>query len=195
MIKTGVGRFQPKSAAFMAKASNSTTMLALAQNLLGQVSCLDGIIKATSLSQPCLDVGASTKLWSSDFTEVESLRSSVLGLIMQLTKLVLGPHEYLHEYVSSNWEHGALYTLLEFHVLEKIPMNGKAHISLLASQSSLPEQKLLSILRVISCEGILEEISEGVFMHTVISEALVKDEKFRAFIGFQYVLLGRPSYH
>lgn len=66
-------------------------------------------------------------------------------------------------------------------------MDGKVHVSLLASQSGLLEKKLLSVLRLISCEGILDEVSEGVFGHTTISEELVRDEKFKAFIGFQYV--------
>ena len=171
----------------MAQASDSTTMLALAEKILGQVYRLDDHLKQNSISQPCLAVGASTGLWSSHSTDIESARSSIFGLTKQLTKLLVGPHEFLHEYVSSNWEHGALYTLLEFNILEKIPLDGKVHVSLLASQSGLPEKKLLSVLRLISCEGILDEVSEGVFSHTAISEELVRDEKFKAFIGFQYV--------
>ena len=171
----------------MAGTSDSTTMLALAQDILDQVARLDSHINRHSISQPSLAVGASTELWTSHSTEIESARSSVFGLTRQLTKLLAGPHEYLHEYVSSNWEHGALYALLEFSILEKIPLNGEAPVSSLASQSHLPEKKLLSVLRLISCEGILDEVSEGVFSHTAISEELVKDEKFKAWVGFQYV--------
>ena len=171
----------------MAQISDPTPMLALAENILGQVSRLDNHLTQNSISQPCLAVGASTELWSSKSPDIENVRSSILGWTRQLTKLLVGPHEFLHEYVSSNWEHGALYTLLEFNILEKIPLDGKIHISLLASQANLPEEKLLSILRLISCEGILDEVSEGAFSHTAISEELVRDEKFKAFIGFQYV--------
>lgn len=171
----------------MARASNSTTILALAQDILEQVSRLDNDLKQSSISQPCLAVGASTELWTSHSTDIESARSSILGLTKKLTKLLVGPHEFLHEYISLNWEHGALYTLLEFDILEKIPLDGQAHVSSLASQSGLPEKKLLSVLRLVSCEGILDEVSEGVFAHTAISEELVRDEKFKAFIGFQCV--------
>lgn len=171
----------------MAQASDSATMLALAEKILGQVYRLDNHLKQNFISQPCLAVGASTGLWSSHSTGIESARSSIFGLTKQLIKLLVGPHEFLHEYVSSNWEHGALYTLLEFNILEKIPLDGKVHVSLLASQSGLPEKNLLSVLRLISCEGISDEVSEGVFGHTAISEELVRDEKFKAFIGFQYV--------
>ena len=168
-----------------AQASESSALLALAENILGQVSQLDRYLKQNSISQPSLGVGASTELWSSHTTDIESPRTKILGSVKQLSKLLAGPHEFLHEYVSSNWEHGALYTLLEFDILEKIPLDGKADVSSLASQSGLPEKKLLSILRLISGEGILDEISEGAFSHTAISEELVTDEKFKAFIGFQ----------
>ena len=175
----------------MAQAAQSTTMLTLAKNLLVQVSHLDNHLNQKSFSQPSLEVGASTELWSSHSTELESARNSIIGLTKLLTKLLLGPHEFLHEYVSSNWDHGALYVLLEFGILERIPMNGKVHVSQLASQANLPEKKLLSILRVMSCEGILDEVSECVFGHTAISEELVRDDKFKAWVGFQYVSSAR----
>lgn len=168
--------------------SDSTSMLSLAEKILQQVSGLEDHLKRNFIAEPCLAVGASTPLWSSHSDEIRSARSTIFGLTKKLNKLIGGPHEFLHEYISSNWEHGALYTLLEFDILEKIPLDGQAHVSLLASQSDLPERKLLSILRLISCEGILDEVSEGEFGHTAISEELVKDEKFKAFIGFQYVL-------
>ena len=70
-------------------------------------------------------------------------------------------------------------------ILEKIPVDGQATISKLAEQSGIPENKLLRILRLTACEQILEEVGEGVFCHTALSEALVKDDKFKAFIEFQ----------
>lgn len=172
-------------------------MLALANKIRDQVDYLDSHLEQNSIAQPSLAVGASTELWSSHSTDIESARNSIFGLTRQLTKLLAGPHEFLHEYISSNWEHGALYTILEFNILEKIPIDGTAHVSLLASQSGLPEKKLLSIIRLVSCEGILDEISEGVFGHTTISEELVKDKRFKAFIGFQYVcsIKLRPLLH
>ena len=163
-------------------------MLTLAEDILAQVSRLDKHLEQNSISQPSLALGASTELWSSHTPNIDSTRSRIISLTKQLTSLLVGPNEFLHEYVSSNWEHGALYTLLEFQVLEKIPLHGKVHVSLLAAQAGLPEGKLLSVLRLVSCDGILDEVSEGVFGHTAISETLMRDEKFKAWIGFQYVL-------
>ena len=173
-------------------ASDSNTILALAEDILGQVTSLNNQLKQDSISQPCLAVGTCTDFWSLHSTELDSARSRIFGSTKQLTKLLAGPHEFLHEYVSSNWDHGALYTLLDFDILEKIPLDGKVHVSVLASQSRLPEKKLLSLLRLISCDGILDEVSEQIFGHTAISEDLVKDENFKAFIGFQYVFTTKP---
>lgn len=169
----------------MAQSSEPSTMLELATGIFGQVYRLDEHLKSNSISQPNLDVGASTELWTSQSTDIENARNIILGMTKQLTKLLVGPHEFLHEYISPNWEHGALYTLLEFDVLENIPLDGKAHVSLLASRSGLLERKLLSLLRLIACEGILDEVDDGVFSHTAISEEIVRDEKFKAFLGFQ----------
>jgi uncharacterized protein YfiM (DUF2279 family) len=171
----------------MAQSSNATTMLALAGEIFGQTYLLEKHLRENSIAEPSLSVGASTDLWASHSEAIGTARTSIFGLTKQLTKLLYGPHGFLHEYVSSNWEYGALYTALEFEILEKIPLDGQVHVSQLAEQSGLPENKLLRILRLTSCEQILDEVSEGVFRHTAISEALVKDKKFKAFIGFQYV--------
>ena len=177
----------------MVQAGGSNTILALAEDILAQVSSLNNQLEQSSISQPCLAVGTSTEFWSLHSNELESARSRIFGLTKQLTNLVAGPREFLHEYVASNWDHGALYTLLDFDILEKIPVDGSVHVSLLASQSKLPEKKLLSLLRLIACDGILDEVSDYVFGHTAISEELVRDEKLKAFIGFQYVLSVKPD--
>ena len=171
----------------MTPISNHATLLTLVEEIFGQTYVLEKHLKETHIEEPSLAVGASTKLWSSPSKEIATARTSILGLTKQLTKLLYGPHAFLHEYVSSNWEYGALYTLLEFDILEKIPIDGQVHVSELAEQSGIPENKLLRVLRLTSCEQILDEISKGIFRHTAISEELVKDKKFKAFIGFQYV--------
>jgi hypothetical protein len=164
---------------------NDSTMLALAEEIFGQTYLLEKIIKENGLKEPSLAVGASSELWSSHSQEIATAKTSIFGLTKLLTKLLYGPHGFLHEYVSSNWEYGALYTVLEFGILEMIPLDGQVPVSQLASKSGIPENKLLRILRLTSCEHILDEVSEGVFGHTAISEELVKDKKFKAFIGFQ----------
>lgn len=170
----------------MTRTSDSG-LLALVEEIQRQTASLVQHLKAHSVAEPSLTVGSSTELWKSNSQEINTAKSSILGLTKQLSKIVYGPEGFLHEFVSQNWDFGAFYTILEFDILEKIPLNGESHISQLVEQSGIPEDKLLRILRLASCDQILEEASDGVFRHTAISEALVTDKRFKAFIGFQYV--------
>lgn len=170
-----------------AQVADSATLLPLAEEIFGQTYLLVKHLKEKSIAEPSLAVGASTELWSSHSEEIAAAQTSILGLTKRLTKLLYGPHAFLHEHVSSNWELGALYTVLEFDILEMIPLDGQEHVSQLATRSGLPEDKLLRIMRLTACEQILDEVVDGVFRHTAISEELVKDQKFKAWVGFQYV--------
>jgi hypothetical protein len=168
-------------------SGTSAGILALAQEIFGETYLLSQWLKVNSIAEPCLAVGASTELWTSKSKEIEQAKSNIVGLANRLTKLVHGPHDFLHEFISPNWDLGALYTVLEFNILDKIPLLSAVHVSSLAAQSGIPENKLLRILRLVSCEDILEEVTIGTFRHTAISEELVKDKKFGSFISFQYV--------
>jgi hypothetical protein len=160
--------------------------LKLAMDIQRRTANLVQEMQDRHFTEPSLQVGAKSELWEHSTPEVAKMKTEIIGLSRDLTKLLLGPRGFLHDLVSPNWDLGALYTILEFDILEKIPLGGKVPIDQLAQQSGIPEDKLLRILRLAACEQILEEPSEGVFQHTAISEALVKDENFKAFIGFQY---------
>jgi hypothetical protein len=159
-----------------------------AEEILARTSQLAKQLSQRSINPPSLAVGASSDLWTTHNGEIEALRSAILALTQRLDKLLEGPHGFLHEYVSTNWECGALYTLLEFDVLEKIPLDGSSvRAARLAEQTGLPTEKLLRICRLVATAGILQETEEGSFAHTAISETLVRDEGFKSFIRFQYV--------
>lgn len=163
------------------------TLVQTAEKILTRTSELSKQLSQRSIIPPNgLAVGASSGLWNTHDGEIESLRSAILALTLRLDRLLEGPHGYLHEYVSTNWEYGALYTLLEFDVLEKIPLDGSSvPAAELAKQTELPSEKLLRICRLVATAGILEEPEEGFFAHTAISETLVRDEGYKSFIRFQ----------
>ncbi|KAL1963924.1 hypothetical protein VTN77DRAFT_7730 [Rasamsonia byssochlamydoides] len=176
-------------------AAAPDTLLSLAGEIFFETHRLVQRLKRDAIPEPSsLEVGATSAVWDTHSGEIETARTAIAGLTKQLMKLLDGPQGFLHEYVSSNWDHGALYTLLEFGILEKIPLEKQdgggssscgVHVSELATHSGIPEDKLLCILRLNACEGIVKEVAQGVFGHTAISEQLVQDAKFRAFIGFQ----------
>lgn len=158
-----------------------------AEEILARTSELSKQLSQCSIVTPSgLDVGASSGLWTTHDGKIETLRSAILGLTQRLDKLLEGPRGFLHEYISTNWEYGALYTLLEFDVLEKIPLDGSSvRAAQLAEQTKLPPEKLLRICRLVATAGILQETEEGSFAHTAISEILVRDEGYKSFIRFQ----------
>lgn len=194
-------------------------LLLVAEDILAQVQGLVEHMSTHSISPPSLQLGSHTELWTSHpDKEILSRRNALVGLTQRLDKLVLGPHGFLHEYVSANWELGALYTLMEHGILEKIPLiasesstsilagdeveivsvNGQngtkkkekrppsIHVDKLIEGTPLPAEKLLRMCRLLACAGVLEETGEdGFFAHTVISEELVRDPGFAAWVGFQ----------
>ena len=164
-----------------------TSLVETAEQILARTSELSKQLSQRSIDPPSsLSIGKTSALWTTHDGEVDALRSTILGLTQRLDKLLEGPHGFLHEYVSTNWEYGALYTLLEFDILEKIPLDGSSvNAAQLAEQASLPPEKLLRICRLVATAGILQETEEGSFAHTAISETLVRDEGYKSFIRFQ----------
>ncbi|KAH8813013.1 putative O-methyltransferase [Xylogone sp. PMI_703] len=168
-------------------STHQKSLVVVAEDILGRVSDLSEQLSQRSWLPPKgLGVGATSELWTTHDRAIEASRSTILTLMQQLELLLEGPHEFLHRYVSANWEYGALYTLLEFDVLEKLPLDGTAVTAdLLAEQVGISSEKLLRICRLVACVGILQEKEEGSFAHTAISEMLVRDEGYKSFIRFQ----------
>jgi hypothetical protein len=173
------------------KLQNQDDLVSIASQILSNTTQISQRLSQDSINPPSLRIGAISDLWTTHNSEIDALRSTILGLTQHLDKLLEGPHGFLHEYVSPSWEHGALYTILEFDVLRMIPLEDGAYVSVtqLAKQSNLPVEKLLRICRLVATAGILDEKEEGKFSHTAISEILVRDEGFKSWVHFQYVLL------
>lgn len=169
----------------MATATRHTTISDIAEEIFDLTHTFSKTLVKNNIQTPSLASGSTTDLWSSHDSEIELPRDKLVSLTKQLTKLLQGPHGFLHEFISPNWDCGALYTLLEFDILEQISFDQPTHVSMLAQKAELQEGKLLSILRLVACEGILIDHGDGSFSHTAISEELVRDQGFKSFIGFQ----------
>lgn len=186
------------------KTPTTDALVSTAEAILSRTTALSAELARYSLTPPS-DTSAGTRsgLWTHDApVPVDALRTQVLGLTQQLDRLLHGPEGFLHELVSTNWELGGLYVLLEFGVLQRIPLTPTGAgagagdtttttigVAELARQTGLPEEKLLRICRLAATAGILTEEREGWFGHTAVSELLVQDEGYRSFIRFQYVFI------
>lgn len=117
---------------------------------------------------------------------IEKAKAKIIGLTQDLERLTLGPMGFMHELVSVNWEHGALYVALEYGLLDAIPQDGTTKsLAEIAALTRLQPDKLLPICRLLACSGIISEAEYGNFRHTFISTALTTNKGFSSWVGFQ----------
>jgi hypothetical protein len=167
--------------------SHTTSITYLASLVLRECSAMQVECEEHGIPPPSMLAGTSTAFWSDDTPNLFASRSKALGLLEKLVTLLQGPHDFLHEFVAPNWDHGALYAFLQSSALEHMAgSNGRASLSSLSNVSGIPEDKLERILALLRCRNIVDEPEEGIFTLTAVSEELVKDEDFRAWVEFQY---------
>lgn len=164
------------------------TISQLTADILDQCSLMEKECQKTQTVLPSLAAGTRTDFWSPSSLELTTARSKALFLLERLSILLQGPHDYLHEFVASNWDHGALYAILQSNTLEHIASSrGSATIGHLSQQSGIPEDKLSRILGLLRCRNIVQMPENGVFTLTAVAEELLFHEDFRAWVEFEYV--------
>jgi hypothetical protein len=160
----------------------------LAADILHECSWMEKQCQTQSIAPPSLNAGTRTPFWSEELLDLAATRSKALGMLSRLTTLLQGPHDYIHEFVAPNWDHGALYAFLQSKQLEYIASSGgRASLFSLSERSGIPEDKLIRILELLRCKDIIHEPEDGIFSLTAVSEDLLHDEDFRSWVEFQYV--------
>lgn len=164
-----------------------SNILPLARGILKEAEALNALL--TSLPENNSPDGSPgpNQLWDHPPPESNLVRSQskLLGLLQKINRVVRGPQDYLQELVASNWEKGSLYCLLDNGVLEHIPNDRSISVADLAAESSIPEDKLLPMLRLAACDQIIEKDKGETFRHGLMSRELVNDPGLKAFIEFQ----------
>ncbi|KAH8691026.1 S-adenosyl-L-methionine-dependent methyltransferase [Phaeosphaeriaceae sp. PMI808] len=168
------------------KESEETSIAQLASMIMRECTTMESECQKDGVSPPSMLAGTSTAFWSESTPQLLASRSKALGLLEKLTTLLQGPHDFLHEFVAPNWDHGALYAFLQTSALEHMAAaDGHATLSSLSNVSGIPEDKLARILALLRCRNLLREPEPGVFTLTAVSEELIKDEDFKAWVEFQ----------
>jgi hypothetical protein len=163
----------------------------LAEKILEECSFIEKACQAKGTVLPTASAAGTSNatLETSDAQpELITSREKALGLLVQLTSLLHGPHDFLHEFVASNWDHGALYVFLQSKTLDHIASSPeqRSSVSRLSRHSGIPEDKLTRILALLRCRGIVDEPESGIFSLTPVSEDLIHHRDFRAWVEFQY---------
>lgn len=179
-------------------AATIQTLLKTSTKLYEQVTKLADELSAqprSSATQPLNNSNGSEEaaadlrsLWEArdGHHPIEKAKANIIGLTQDLERLALGPMGFIHELVSMNWEHGALYVALEYGLLDAIPQDGSTKsLAEIAALTGLQPHKLLPICRLLACSGIISEAEPGKFGHTFISMALATNKGFSSWVGFQ----------
>ncbi|RAL00112.1 S-adenosyl-L-methionine-dependent methyltransferase [Aspergillus ibericus CBS 121593] len=161
----------------------SQDIRALATEILALCTQLEETCNDSGIPSPSLTTDTKSNFWSKP--ELATTRTTALGLLDHLTTLLQGPHDFLHEFVSSNWDHGALYVFLQSQTLEHIAQTGRSSLHDLSKHTRIPEDKLSRILGLLRCRHIVAEPERGVFSLTAVSEELLEDGDFCAWVEFQ----------
>ncbi|KAL8949100.1 MAG: hypothetical protein Q9222_004771 [Ikaeria aurantiellina] len=163
-----------------------TSITELAGAVLRECSMIDQVCTEKGIEPPTLEAGTSGDVWSETLHEIYTARTKALGLLGRLTALLQGPHDFLHDFVASNRDQGALYAFLQSRVLEQISSSSTdtASLSDLSHGSGVPKDKLVRILALLRCKSIIDEPAEGFFAMNAVSEELINDEDFRLWVEF-----------
>lgn len=160
------------------KELEQMTVDKLAAEILSECTFMHEYCQATSTASPFWSRESPIRLIAS--------RTKTLGLLERLTTLLRGPREFLHEFVASNWDQGALYVFLHAKILEHISqLGGQANVGNLAGACGVPEGKLIRILGLLRCKNVIRESEDGIYTLTAISKDLLQDSDFRAWVEFQ----------
>lgn len=163
-------------------------LLAMAQQIHSKTALLVQQIKSCGISEPSLTPSCTSQLWKGEESSIEATRNQIVVLSKDLAQSLDGPKRYLWDFVGeATYTSAAMATILEFDVLESIPVDGQAHVSHLAHEAGIDEQRLLRLLRVLACDHVVHEVHESCFRHTAISVLLVSDKHTRALMEMQYV--------
>lgn len=169
------------------KMLKQMTIDQLAAEILSECTIMQEQCQETGIAPASLVPGSSHAFWSTESSpKLTASRTKTLGLLERLTTLVRGPHDFIHEFVASNWDQGALYVCLRAKILEHIAfLVDQANLENLAAASGIPEDKLFRILGLLRCKDIISESEDGSYNLTAISEDLLQNPDFHAWVEFQ----------
>lgn len=130
--------------------------------------------------EPSLAPDSSSALWTNSTPSVVTAKSAFKEALSEIDILVNGPLDYIRDWLGAHIDLASLHTMLDFKVIDAIPMKGSISLSALASKTGLNQQKLGRMLRLLACQRFTTEVADDEFSHTVVSATLVQDPELRA---------------
>ena len=151
-------------------------MLALANSILDHTSHIVSTLQQSQIPEPHHGRDSTTSLYTNPSLKLAPARAALSEACLALALLADGPMLFFRTLLSTHWDLAALQVLLEFNVLEAVPLQHTISLSALAEKVQLDADRLSQLLRLAGTHRILSEPCPGEFAHTILSATLVRDE-------------------
>ena len=160
--------------------SSSTDLLGLAVDITIYTKQIVDQLHKFNYGQPSYAVDSPRELWENPQLGLKEVKSKITDAANTLLTLVNGPMIFHRNLFGIHYDLAALQVLLEFNVLENIPLKGSIDLGTLTTKVGIDKDKLGRLLRLLGTQRYVEEPQFEVFQHTVLSEVLLRDELLKA---------------
>ena len=160
--------------------SSQTDLLGLAVDITTYAKQIVDRLRESGHGQPSYAVDSPRELWENPKLGLKDVKSKLTDAANTLLTLVNGPMLFHRNMFGVHYDLAALQVMLEFNVLENIPVKGSIDLDTLSAKVGIDKNKLGRLLRLLGTQQYVEEPQFEVFQHTMLSEVLLRDELLKA---------------
>ncbi|KAL9633239.1 MAG: hypothetical protein Q9204_003480 [Flavoplaca sp. TL-2023a] len=169
------------SPAIAALQGHSSSILALAQNILDNTQDITVYLQANNLTAPTFALDSQDP---PDTPEYRRLHATLKTSLEDLSRLIDGPRKWLRAFCCTGYDLGALQVALDFEFFLLIPAHGELTIEDLAKKSGLDVDRTGRIVRQLMTYRFFEELRPRVISHSSTSLLMQQDEELRSVVHY-----------
>ncbi|KAL8858569.1 MAG: hypothetical protein Q9178_004863 [Gyalolechia marmorata] len=159
----------------------SSSILALAKNILELTQDMTEYLQANNLTAPTFALGSQDP---PDTPEYRHLHATLKTSLEDLSRLIDGPRKWLRAFCCTGYDLGALQVALDFEFFQLIPAHGELTIEDLARKSGLDADRTGRIVRQLMTYRFFEELRPRVISHSSTSLVMQQDEELRSVVHY-----------
>ncbi|CAL8577343.1 hypothetical protein XPA_003174 [Xanthoria parietina] len=169
------------SPAITALQGHSSSILALAQNILDNTQDMTVYLQANNLTAPTFALDSQDP---PDTPEYRRLHATLKTSLEDLSRLIDGPRKWLRAFCCTGYDLGALQVALDFEFFQLIPAHGELTVDDLAKKSGLDVDRTGRIVRQLMTYRLFEELRPKVISHSSTSLLMQQDEELRSVVHY-----------
>ncbi|KAL8879219.1 MAG: hypothetical protein Q9198_003128 [Flavoplaca austrocitrina] len=161
--------------------SHSSSILALAQNILNNTQDMTVYLQANNFTAPTFALDSQDP---PDTPEYRQLHATLKTSLEDLSRLIDGPRKWLRAFCCTGYDLGALQVALDFEFFQLVPANGELTVEDLAKKSGLDVDRTGRIVRQLMTSRFFEELRPRVISHSSTSLLMQQDEELRSIVHY-----------